>query len=56
MKVSGQLHAQAVLHTEEIDPCTNWIGGWVGVRAGLDAVEKRKILPLLGIKPGTSSP
>jgi hypothetical protein len=21
----------------------NWIGGWVGTRAGMDAVEKRKI-------------
>jgi hypothetical protein len=24
---------------------THWIGGWVGPSAGLDAVEKRKILP-----------
>jgi hypothetical protein len=24
-------------------PGTRWIGGWVGSRAGLDAVEKRKI-------------
>jgi hypothetical protein len=24
-------------------PVTNWIGGWVGPRAGLDAVVKRKI-------------
>jgi hypothetical protein len=24
-------------------PCTHWIGGWVGPRAGLDAVVKRKI-------------
>jgi len=24
-------------------PCTNWIGGWVGSRASLDAVVKRKI-------------
>jgi hypothetical protein len=23
---------------------TNWIGGWVGSRAGLDVVVKRKIL------------
>jgi hypothetical protein len=27
----------------EIDPNTNWIGGWVGLRAGLDALEKIKI-------------
>jgi hypothetical protein len=25
-------------------PGTHWIGGWVGPRAGVDAVEKRKIL------------
>jgi hypothetical protein len=29
---------------------------WVGLRAGLDAVEKRKILPPPGIEPGPSSP
>jgi hypothetical protein len=33
----------------EIDPGTYWIGGWVGPRAGQDAVEKIKILPLSGI-------
>jgi hypothetical protein len=27
----------------EIDPGTHWIGGWVGPRAVLDAVVKRKI-------------
>jgi hypothetical protein len=27
----------------ERDPSTYWIGGWVGYRAGLDVVEKRKI-------------
>jgi hypothetical protein len=26
-------------------PGTNWIGGWVGPRPGLDNVEKRKIWP-----------
>jgi hypothetical protein len=25
---------------------THWLGGWVGPRAGLDNVEKRKFLPL----------
>jgi hypothetical protein len=24
--------------------CTHWVGGWVGRRAGLDTVEKRKII------------
>jgi hypothetical protein len=35
---------------------TQSIGGWVGPRAGLDAVEKRKILPLSGIEPGVIIP
>jgi hypothetical protein len=35
----------SALHTsrftrEERAPCTHWIGGWVGPRAGLDAVQK----------------
>jgi hypothetical protein len=30
---------------EERAPGTHWIGGSVGPRACLDAVEKRKILP-----------
>jgi hypothetical protein len=25
----------------ERDPATHWLGGWVGLRAGLDAVENR---------------
>jgi hypothetical protein len=27
------------------NPLTHWIGGWVGLRAGLDDLEKRKFLP-----------
>jgi hypothetical protein len=27
-------------------PGTNWIGGWVGLRTGLDDVEKRKFLTI----------
>jgi hypothetical protein len=38
MGVSGQLHSMAALA-----PGTHWIGGWVGPRVGLNAVEKRKI-------------
>jgi hypothetical protein len=45
MQVSGQLHAQARRFTpRERAPGTHWIGGWVGPRAVLDAVVKRKIL------------
>jgi hypothetical protein len=31
-------------------PGTHWIGGWVGRRAGLDDVEKRKFLILPGLE------
>jgi hypothetical protein len=37
-EVSGQLHAPAARIRG-----THWVGGWMGPRAGLDAVEKRKI-------------
>jgi hypothetical protein len=36
----------------EIGPGTHWIGGWVGPRAGLDAVEKRQIFPRRESNPG----
>jgi hypothetical protein len=42
MEVSGQLHAPAALPLGKV-PCTHRIGGWVGPRAFLDAVVKRKI-------------
>jgi hypothetical protein len=35
---------------------THWIGGWVGLRVGLEGVENRKILPLPGTEPRSSSP
>jgi hypothetical protein len=31
-------------------PVTHYIGGWVGPRAGLDDMEKRKFLTLPGLK------
>jgi hypothetical protein len=31
-------------------PGTHWIGGWVGPRASLDDVEKRKFLTLPGLE------
>jgi hypothetical protein len=51
MEVSGQFHAPAPLPPEERGPFTHWIVGWVGCRASLGAVVKRKIpsLPMLGI-------
>jgi hypothetical protein len=42
MEVSGQLHAAAALPRERA-PGTHWIGGWLGPRAVLDPVVKRKI-------------
>jgi hypothetical protein len=30
---------------------THWIGGWVDPIAGLDVVEKRKLLTLPGLEP-----
>jgi hypothetical protein len=35
---------------EERASGTHWIGGWVGPRAGVDDVEKRKFLTLLGLE------
>jgi hypothetical protein len=34
---------------------THWIGVWVGLRTGLNIVEKRKILLLLGFELQLSS-
>jgi hypothetical protein len=38
------------LTSGERTPGTHWIGGWVGPRAGLDDVEKRKFLTLPGLE------
>jgi len=38
--VSGQLHALAALPLGLKHPGTHFSGGWVGLRAGLDAVMK----------------
>jgi hypothetical protein len=39
MEVNGQLHDLAALPPGKE---RHWIGGWVGPRAGLDVVVKRK--------------
>jgi hypothetical protein len=36
-------------------PSTHWIGGWVDPRAGVDDMEKRKFLTLLGLELQTLS-
>jgi len=45
----GQLHEPAKLapHPDERVPSTHWIGNWVGLRAGLDAVVKIKKNPII---------
>jgi hypothetical protein len=47
MEASGQLHAPDALYPgkepREGAPGTHWIGVWVGLRAVLDAMVKRKI-------------
>jgi hypothetical protein len=38
-------------------PGTHWIGGWVGLRAGVDVVAKRKnSQPLPGLEPPIIQP
>jgi hypothetical protein len=44
---SGQLPVPAAVPRKRA-PTTHWIGGWLGPRADLDAVEKQKVLPLPG--------
>jgi hypothetical protein len=39
--------------TSRFTPSTQWIGGWVDPRAGLDGVEKRKFCTLLGLAAST---
>lgn len=41
MEVNGQFHALGKLPKERV-PCTHCIGGWVDLRVGLDALDKRK--------------
>jgi hypothetical protein len=43
MEVSGQLHEAAALPTSGKSPGTHWIRGWMGPRASLNSVVKRKI-------------
>jgi hypothetical protein len=45
MEVSEQLHVPAAFIPREITPRSHCIGVCVSLRANVDAVEKRKILP-----------
>jgi hypothetical protein len=46
MGVSGQRHATDALYTRERTAGTCWIGGWVGLRAGLNTEAREKILDI----------
>jgi hypothetical protein len=50
--VGGEWSASCPGHftPEERAPGTHWIGSWVGPRAGLDDVEKRKFLTIPGLE------
>jgi hypothetical protein len=39
----------------ERSPGTHWMGGWLDPRAGLDAMEKRKIFRVSVVEPWPSS-
>jgi hypothetical protein len=46
MGVSFQRHAPTSLYTRGKVPRTHWIGGWVGLRVGLDTEGREKIICL----------
>jgi hypothetical protein len=48
--VSGQFHALTALPPAKEPPGTHWMGGCVGPRAGLEDMEKRQFLILLGLE------
>jgi hypothetical protein len=53
--VSGQYHTPANLPSRK-NPSIHRVEGWVGSRAVVDVLGKRKnLLPLLGFEPKTSS-
>jgi len=41
MKAIGELHAPATSSLGKGPPDTHWLGGWMGLRAGLNAVAER---------------
>jgi hypothetical protein len=50
MEVSGQLHAPGRFTPGKRAPDAHWRGVWMGPRAGLEAVAKRKILASAGTR------
>jgi hypothetical protein len=51
MEVNDQRHALRCFTPGEIATGTHLIGGWVDTRAGLEVVQKRKVLLLNGLEP-----
>jgi hypothetical protein len=51
-RVGGEWSASHPCHftPRERAPGTQWTGGWVGPRASLDDMEKRKFLTLQGLE------
>jgi hypothetical protein len=53
MGVSCQYHDPATLYPQQSSPGTDWIEGWMGLRAGLVTEARGKILCLCrGLNPG----
>jgi hypothetical protein len=50
VELKGRLHAPAALPSVKKAPGTHLMGGWVGLRVGLDDVERRKFLILPGLE------
>jgi hypothetical protein len=53
VEVSRQLQVPAALLPGEGAPGTHWIGGWVGPRADLNAMDKRKFCASTGSRTPT---
>ena len=47
MEVSDHTHCPAALPPKKRDPGTHWIGRWLGLRARIEALDKRQSLGLL---------
>jgi hypothetical protein len=54
MVAIDQLHALATFLGK--NPGTHQIGGWMGPTAGVDILEKRSLLLLMGFKPHIVQP
>jgi hypothetical protein len=51
MELSGQRRATAAFYSRQSTPGTHWVGGWVGLRAGLDKEAGGKFFASAGDRP-----